>query len=313
MKITWCDRLVQPQPVDYGTVRGLCTALCGRYRCLRPVCVGHSLLGRELPALVLSPPRMTGQPRRVLFAAAFHGQEWLTALGALALCEELCRALAAGLPLCDVPVDRALEGRQIWFLPMVNPDGVEIARRGSAAAGEYASFVETAGGDVPGLWQANARGVDINHNFNAGWEEMQALLQKNSQKSPNHPGPRQYPGESPESEPETRAVTDLCRRVPFRHVVALHSQGEEIYWEYGDRTPPQSRIMARVLGEVSGYTVTAPTGFASHGGFKDWFIRCYGRPGFTLELGRGINPLPVSAFSAVYEKAREMLVLAALL
>lgn len=322
METQWCQRLVRPQPVDHGVVHGLCTALCGRYRFLRPVCVGHSLLGRALPALLLSAPDPEGTPtQRVLIAAAFHGQEWLTALAALCLCEELCLALSAELPLCGVPVGRAMRGRQIWFLPMVNPDGVAIARYGSAAAGEYAPFVAAAGGDTPGLWQANARGVDINHNFNAGWAEMQALLQKkpeNSEKWPipgggRQPGPRRYPGNSPESEPETRAVTDLCRRTRFRHVVALHSQGEEIYWAYGDRTPPQSAIMARVLGQASGYTVSAPTGFASHGGFKDWFITCFGRPGFTIELGRGVNPLPVEDFPALYEKAREMLVLSALL
>lgn len=314
MEIRWCDRLVRPQPVDHGVVRGLCTALRGRYRYLRPVCVGQSLLGRELPALVLSAPGSGGEPaQRVLLAAAFHGQEWLTSLTALSLCEELCRAVSAGLPLCGVPVERALAGRQVWFLPMVNPDGVEIARYGSAAAGEYAPFVAAAGGDTPGLWQANARGVDINHNFNAGWKEMQALMQKKPENAKNRPGPRQYPGKSPESEPETRAVADLCRRTRFRHVVALHSQGEEIYWEYGEHTPPQSAIMARVMGEASGYTVTAPTGFASHGGFKDWFIRCYHRPGFTIELGRGVNPLPVEDFPALYEKAREMLVLSVLL
>lgn len=309
MRIERLPRLVQPQPVDYGVVRGLCAALCGRYPCLRPVCVGSSLLGRELPALVLT-AEAHPHPQRVLIAAAFHGQEWLTALCALRLCEEMCIALTADLTLCDIAVGRALQGRQIWFLPLVNPDGVHIARYGSAAAGEYASFVAQAGGDTHGLWQANARGVDINHNFNAGWAEMQALAQKNGKTAA---GPRQYSGPSPESEPETRAVTDLCRRCGFRHVVALHSQGEEIYWSYGDRTPPQSVIMARVLGAASGYTVTHPEGMASHGGFKDWFIACYGRPGFTIELGRGVNPLPVEDFEDIYEKAREMLVLSALL
>ena len=139
---------------------------------------------------------------------------------------------------------------------------------------------------------------------------MQALAQKNAK---DRPGPRQYSGLAPESEPETRAVTDLCRRVAFRHVVALHSQGEEIYWQYGEDTPPQSHIMAQVLGAASGYTVTAPTGMASHGGFKDWFIRCFHRPGFTIELGRGVNPLPVEEFEAIYDKAREMLTLSVLL
>ena len=71
--------------------------------------------------------------------------------------------------------------------------------------------------------------------------------------------------------------------------------------------------MAQVLGAAGGYTVTDPQGFASHGGFKDWFISCFHRPGFTVELGKGVNPLPVEEFEAIYQKAREMLVLSVLL
>ena len=307
MKVGVRGRLVTPQPVDYGVVRGLCTALQSRYDDLSSAVVGRSVLGREIPALVLSrgPVR-----QRVLMAAAFHGQEWLTSLCALRLCEELCLTLQADLPLCDIPVCRAMWGRQIWFVPLVNPDGVEIARYGSLAAGGYAATAAAAGADTPGLWRGNARGVDINHNFNAGWAQMQVLAQKNGKISP---GSRYYSGPEPESEPETRALADLCRRYEFRHVVALHSQGEEIYWSYGHHTPPRSRMMARVLGAASGYTVAQPSEMASHGGFKDWFIDHYHRPGFTLELGRGRNPLPLTEFEEIYEKAREMLVLSVLL
>ena len=41
---------------------------------------------------------------------------------------------------------------------------------------------------------------------------------------------------------------------------------------------------------------------ASHGGFKDWFIESFGRPGFTTEMGLGENPLPLSDLDAIYEK-----------
>jgi len=304
MKVGVHGRLVTPQPVDYGVVRGLCSALQSRYGDLSSAVVGRSVLGREIPALVLSrgPVR-----QRVLMAAAFHGQEWLTALCALRLCEELCLTLQADLPLCDIPVCRAMWGRQIWFVPLVNPDGVEIARYGSSAAGGYAASAAAAGADVPGLWRGNARGVDINHNFNAGWEEMQDPTAKNGKNIHRLSGPE------PESEPESRAMADLCRHYSFRHVVALHSQGEEIYWEYGPHTPPQSRMMARVLGAASGYAVTQPAARSAHGGFKDWFIDCFHRPGFTIELGRGRNPLPVSDFEPMYERAREMLALSVLL
>ena len=124
---------------------------------------------------------------------------------------------------------------------------------------------------------------------------------------------RYLSGPEPESEPETRALADLCRRHPFRHVVALHSQGEEIYWQYGEHTPPHSRMMARVLGSASGYAVAQPDATAAHGGFKDWFIDHFHRPGFTIELGRGRNPLPVVDFEPMYQRAREMLALAVLL
>lgn len=292
-------RLTRPQPMDCGVTRGLITALCGRYPCLRRVVIGHSLLRREISAVVLGEDADT----RVLMTAAFHGQEWMTTLCALRLCEEMCSHLRADLPLCGVSLTRALEGRQVWFVPLCNPDGVEIARYGSGSAGAYAATAAAMGADTPGLWRGNARGVDINSNFNAGWAEMQALAQKSGKNC----------GEQPESEPETRALADLCRRVAFRHVVALHTQGEEIYWRYGDHTPLQSGMMARVLSAVSGYAIADPSESASHGGFKDWFIDTFHRPGFTLELGLGQNPLPLRDFEVIYQKAREMLLLSVLL
>ncbi len=298
-------RLTDPQPLDSGIFRGLLYALRGRYRFLEAFPIGSSVLGRELFAVALG-----NGPEQVLFAAAFHGQEWLTALAALRLCEDLCEAFRRAEPLEGIDVRRAFAERRLVMVPLVNPDGVDIARHGSAAAGPYAVQAAALGADQPGWWQANARGVDINHNFNAGWTQLQEMEQKNGIFGP---APRRFGGTAPESEPETRALADLCRSRVFRHVVALHSQGEEIYWRYGDHTPVQSHMMAEVLGLSSGYRVADPEGLASHGGFKDWFIDQYSRPGFTIELGKGENPLPLEEFEPLYAKAREMLLLAALL
>lgn len=299
------ERLVRAQNAGSGVVRGLLYALRGRYRFLDAVPVGRSALGREIHGLLLG-----GGGERVLYAAAFHGQEWLTALAALRLCEDICAALQQDGQIDGLDMRQALAGRSLLFVPMVNPDGVDIALYGAQAAGPWEDSVRALGGDTPGLWQANARGVDINHNFNAGWPEMQELLQK---KGLSGPAPRQWCGPFPESEPETAAMTGLCARCRFRHVLALHSQGEEIYWRYGSRTPPQARMMAEVMGAASGYTVADPEGLASYGGFKDWFIDVTGRPGFTIELGRGKNPLPAADFEELYAKAREMLLLGGLL
>jgi g-D-glutamyl-meso-diaminopimelate peptidase len=297
--------ITQPIPADSATVRTQLDALCARYRFLELQAVGHSLLGRDIYGVMLG-----GGHHRVLYTAAFHGQEWITTLVLLRLCEDICDALCRDGRLDDMDFRRAMAGRCLVFIPQVNPDGVDIALGGSRTAGEYAALVAEKGGDTPGLSQANARGVDLNHNFNAG---RSALLAMERADGIVGPSPRRFGGESAESEPETRALTSLCRRAGFRHVIALHTQGEEIYWQYGDRTPKNARMMADILAASSGYTVADPVGTASHGGFKDWFIEEMGRPGFTLEMGRGVNPLPLTDFEPLYQKAREMLLLAALM
>lgn len=299
------DRIVTPQIADSGAVRGLITALRGRYGFLDALPIGKSVLGREIMGIIIG-----GGKERILYAAAFHAQEWLTSLILLRLCEDMCSALESGGQIADITIQEALSGRSLVIIPQVNPDGVDIAIHGSGSAGTYAQMVRELGGNEPGKWQANARGVDINHNFNAGWDILQSMERENGIFSAS---PRQWCGPAPESEPETAALTKLCRRASFRHVLALHSQGEEIYWQYGERTPARSRVMAEVMAASAGYKVADPEGLASHGGFKDWFIEETGRPGFTIEAGSGTNPLPLDDFEDIYQKAQEMLLLSALM
>ena len=57
----------------------------------------------------------------------------------------------------------------------------------------------------------------------------------------------------------------------------------------------------------------APEAMASHGGFKDWFIEKLHRPAFTVEIGRGRNPLPVEELEPIYARLLEMLLISILL
>ena len=297
--------LTVPRPPDAAYVRQTVAALCDRYRFLDSVPIGQSACGREIRALLV------GQGSHVVcYVAAIHAQEWLTALLLLRLCEELCGALEHGGSLAGVSIARGMHGRSLLFVPVANPDGVEIALHGAQSAGPFASQVQILGGDTHGLWQANARGVDLNHNFNAGFAELQALEQKNGILSP---APRRYGGKAPHSEPETQALVSLCRRARFSHLLALHSQGEEIYWQYGRRTPHRSEMMAHILADACGYRLAQPEGLAVGGGLKDWFITEFDRPAFTVECGKGQNPLPLSDFEPLYRRLREMLVLAAVM
>ncbi len=293
------------EPATYAAVRRFMRGIAIRYPFVCEVPIGTSLCGRDIHALVLcgNGRRSDG---RVLFTAAFHGQEWLTSIILLRFLEEVCFCLQHGLCMAQVPVRRAIGDRTLVCIPQMNPDGVEIALNGSKTAGKYARFVANLGGDTLGLWQANARGVDINHNFNAGFDEIHPSM-------PDSPAPRRYRGSSPESEPETAALCALCRRLSFRHATALHTQGEEIYWQYGEHTPPAARMMAEILATSCGYTVATPEGSAAFGGFKDWFIDTFHRPAFTIELGRGKNPLPIEDAASIGKRVREMLLLDAMM
>ena len=71
--------------------------------------------------------------------------------------------------------------------------------------------------------------------------------------------------------------------------------------------------MAQILAATSGYALDVPQGTAIGGGFKDWFVSRFNKPGFTLEMGRGSNPLPVEKALEIYLKAREMLTVCAIL
>lgn len=281
------------------------TALCARFPELCRVPIGKSACGRPIDGFLLGRGAHV-----VLYVGATHGQEWMTALLLYRFLEDVCTHVESGKSACRVAIGKAMHGRSLIVVPVLNPDGVEIALSGSGTAGPFAASVAALGGDAPGLWQANARGVDLNHNFNAGWKKLQALEQKNGIFSPS---PRQYGGATPESEPETQALAALCRRVQPAHAVSLHTQGEVIYWQYGHRTPERARLMAEVLSSASGYALDEPTGLANGGGFKDWFIEEFARPAFTVECGRGKNPLPMSDFEPLYGRLREMFFLSAVL
>ena len=125
------------------------------------------------------------------------------------------------------------------------------------------------------------------------------------------PAPTRYGGSYPESETESRAVANFTRQHNFRLAMAYHSQGEVIFWNYENLAPPVARRIGELFAQVSGYLLADPVGIASYAGYKDWFIGVYRRPGYTIEVGRGVNPLPIAQFDRIYNDNEEMLLLAA--
>ncbi len=187
------------------------------------------------------------------------------------------------------------EGITLYAIPLLNPDGADIVA-GRVKQPELLA--------EKSRWQTNYRGVDLNHNYDAGFDLAKKAVEETGIFGPHF---SKYGGEEPFSEPETQAIRDLCKKIPFELAVAFHSQGEEIYYEYDGIVPKETPLYLEQLQKITHYRMTKPTGTASHGGMKDWFIKTYEKPAFTVEAGLGKNPLPHTLFPKIYEDCSKIL------
>lgn len=288
-------------PPRYEGVRQHLATYCRNHKRARLFTVGKSVLGRKIYAVGIGNVK-----NAVLYAGGIHAQEWITTSLLLRFFDELC----SQEEMYRVNLEEIWETRGLVLLPLCNPDGVEIALGGSKTARHLSHLIDGLQEQFPRSWQANARGIDLNHNFDAGFSELKRM---ETAAGITGPGPRQYGGKLPGSEPETRAMMSVCMGLDIKKVFAFHSQGEEIYYHYGENTPVNAKLLADALAACSGYQICRPEGLASHGGFKDWFIQTTGRPGFTIEVGKGENPLPITDLQSIYEKLRELLLIGVLI
>ncbi|MFF2481539.1 M14 family metallocarboxypeptidase [Paenibacillus sp. NPDC058071] len=280
----------------YRAMIGDCIRLIGKRSFVEAYAIGQSVMGRPIVAL-----RCGRGPRRVHLNGAFHANEWITSALLMRYLEDWSSACVEDNDLNGQRACRLYEETSLWIVPMVNPDGVDLALYGlQQTHPHYRQLLDWNGGsDQFDQWKANARGVDLNDQFPAHWEE------ERERRGTAGPAPRDYPGPYPLSEPEAQAIANFTSLLQFDTAAALHTQGEEIYWNYRDYEPDNALELAERLGKASGYKPVKLTG--SDAGYKDWFIQQYRKPAFTIEAGMGSNPLPVDHFDDIYRSLQPLL------
>jgi len=296
-------------PMDYKRMMTCLDLFAERYPFLSVTTAGTSLYGRTIPMLRLGEE---SSHCTVLYVGAHHGMEWMTTSLLLRFVNEYCEYYKTARQVFSINMQHLFRSRILCIIPMLNPDGVDIQLHGSDASPIPDRLKIMNGGSTDfSRWQANGRGVDLNHNYNAGFAAYKELEKEAGILSG---APTRYSGEYPESEPETGMLANYVRfDGSVRMILTLHTQGEEIYYTSGGTCPPKSKNIARLLSQLCGYTLSAPEGLASYGGLTDWAISTMGIPSFTVECGKGQNPLPVSSFYSVYTAVREMLFTAPML
>ena len=284
-------------------------ALADTYPCCRTELLTTTFFGRPIRSLVIG-----SGPRRVLYTAAHHANEWITTPVLLKFVEDFAIALQNGGAIGMENAAALAEAVTIYTVPMADPDGVDLVT-GAIGAGtpEYqdAALLAARYPEIPFPegWKANLLGVDLNLQYPAGW--LQAREIKFSQGFTT-PAPRDYVGRAPLTQRESRALAEYTEQVDPALVLAYHSQGQVIYWQFEDVYVPGARELGERLAAVSGYALEDTPYESAFAGYKDWFIRRFRRPGYTVEVGLGENPLPLSQFDRIYRDNLGLLLTAAL-
>ena len=283
------------QEYSYKDVRDHLESLKRVYPFILIDVIGTSVLGKNLYAI-----RLGCGKKKVFYSGAWHANEWLTTPVLMKFIEDYAAAYSKGIPLRGYNITTLYSEASIWIVPMVNPDGVELVQEGIMPECPYYEEVLSInnGSRAFKQWTANIRGVDLNHQWPALWEEETST-------SPQKPSPCHYGGEKPISEPETQAIYSFTHSHSFASVLAFHSQGKEIFWGFNGFEPYESEEIAKRLEILSTYRPIQNAG--SGAGYKDWFIQEFRRPGFTIEIGTGVNPLPVEQFDMIYNQNLSMM------
>ena len=287
------------------TIRQLLDA----YPFLRSEVLTTTAFGRPVQTLVI------GQgERRVIYSASHHANEWITTPVLLKFAEELAEAIQSNGTLFGVPAQNISRAATIYLVPMVDPDGVDLVT-GAIEPGtlEYESANRIADNfpDIPfpNGWKANLLGVDLNLQYPAGWLQAREIKFRQGF---TRPAPRDYVGRAPLNQRESIALARFTEDLDPALVLAYHTQGKVIYWQFQDYVVPGARELGEEFARLSGYELADTPYESSFAGYKDWFIQNFRRPGYTIEVGQGENPLPLSQFDEIYRDNLGILVTAAL-
>ncbi|MCM1290174.1 MAG: hypothetical protein NC132_05465 [Corallococcus sp.] len=249
--------------------------------------VGESELGQRIPYIFV------GQKNGnyMIVQGAIHAREHLTAL------------LTVNLAKYLVKNKNLLLNGGIYFVPMVNPDGVRLCQEGVGFINNKqrkSNLLAINGGSDFSLWKANADGVDLNVNFDAHWGE--------GEKNEFYKSSQNYVGKFPFSARESKALADFTCKIKPCVTLSYHLKGEEIYWEFGQTSHRRFRDKryAEAIAKYTGYKVVGQG--KSVAGYKDWCIEQFKIPSYTVEVGNDKfeHPFPYSQFNEIYTQNEDL-------
>lgn len=231
--------------------------------------IGTSVKGRAIPGLRIGYP--SGRPKpAAAFFGTHHAREHLSTEVPLLLARWLVENAR------EPRVKKLLETRDVYIVPLVNPDGAEY----DVETGNYKWHRKNMRKNADG-----STGVDLNRNYD---------FRFGGEGASDSPGSDTYHGPSAFSEPESRAVRDFVSALPnLKMMVSYHTFSELILYPWGgvDEPIPDTRAlnafkaMAGRIGQWTGYKPQQSSDlYVATGDTCDWAWGSKGVFCFTFEL-----------------------------
>ena len=256
--------------------------------------LGNSVDGRHIEEVIVG---NQSAPTHILITGSIHGREYITSNLVMKQIEYIV-AYADNGCFDGQRLSTWLNDVCIHFVPMINPDGVSISQFGTAGVRNQSliPILEQAYANDLALqrttldyetyltrWKANARGVNLNDNFNA--------LTGNIEYRTNAPSGDIYYG-TPGSEPETKAMQQLIDSRHFKAIINYHATGSVIYWDFTEnRLREHARDLANNVRTISSYSLQL-TG--KEGGSVKCYAGTLANPATCITVEVGVSQCPVN-------------------
>lgn len=250
--------------------------------------------------------------KHVLIHAGIHGREYLTSLLIMKQLEFYLENYKVK-KYHGIKYNNLFNSIAFHLIPMVNPDGITLSQIGIEGIKNKnlkSIIYECYYNDLNSMytcdefkkylmkWKANARGVDLNRNFDASWDQLKQTTKCSFQN---------YKGNHINSEPESKALVNLINKYNFIYTISYHSSGNLIYWDYKDSlVKKECSELADIISSITKYIKEKSDNECINvvpGGFKDWVCSKSENPipSVTIEVGEGTCPLSILEFKSIWK------------
>lgn len=260
--------------------------------------IGQTAYGRELWAIKLG-----NGPASIFINGSHHGREWLTTNLNMNMIETYAQAYTNNAQIDSYNVHTLLDKTSIWFVPMVNPDGVTLQQQGLSAfpKSSHTTLIKMNNGSKDfKRWKANAKGIDLNRQYPANWENIRNF--------PNQASWAGFKGTTPFEAEETIALKEFTYSINPEIAVSYHSSGRILFWYHETKPENLSRdkSLATKFSKITNYELVLPKTNTTNygGGYTDWFISEFGKPAFTPEISYyvGHTNVPLEVYPEVWNR-----------